>query len=126
MRAFTSDTGTGEDLCTTPKDLRIALNNKEIDYNEATLLSNVLLHYFKQERRPIEINYTPNENCHTWGCSWYTERRIKINRPSVAILLHEVAHVLLGTGGHCLKFARTLDTCYGLFFIYLKTKKETK
>jgi len=37
-----------------------------------------------------------------------------------------MAHIFTKDRGHGIVFAKTLDTCYGLYFIYLKTKMKEK
>lgn len=118
----TSCPGTGERYVTTPEEIRVKLENTRIDFEEACLLTSVLQIFFK-DTRPIEVEYALNkEHCKAWGAAWRAKRRVRINRPSVATLLHELSHILTSEGGHGRPFAKTLDICYGLYFMYLKTK----
>lgn len=103
--------GTGESRCKTPTFVRVAFNNVPITPGEAWRF--VRQHF---PDRQIRITFSNRKPRKRWGTAWPKEQRATIYRHSVAVFLHELAHLTSpGVPGHNPPFARELDRLFKLW-----------
>jgi hypothetical protein len=116
MLEKTNQCGTGEHLCKTSSATRLKLNNTEISHEEAEELKFKLQKHFLFTPH-IRLEFSDRHYPRRWGSAWVASRRIKIYRHSVEVVLHELAHVLVGDPRehHGKRFAATLDKCIAFY-----------
>lgn len=109
-----SQTGSGEELCSTPIGIRIRLLNKPITHPE-------MLSFFDKVKeiypttKTLRIFFNNRSVKRRWGLANYSTRELLVYRRCVCVFLHELAHfVAIDKYGksalqHSSLFAKTLD-----------------
>lgn len=108
----TNYTGTGEFKCKYPKNRRILLNNIPISKKMCCQF----IKHLGMENKGITVEFSNRHTTQMWGRAFYVDKRILLYRKSVAIFLHELAHIVRYSDSeipsHDLKFCRALDNLY--------------
>ena len=108
--------GTGESQCSTPKNTRIKFNDVHITIKDI----NKFLDYINE--RDISVQLSNRKTKNRWGTAILSRKEILLYRHSVAVFLHELAHVLCDERGHGRIFGRKLDELYEIWDDYIIMK----
>jgi hypothetical protein len=102
---------TGEGLCQTPVDIRVKLDNEELDIFKAFRF--IELVYRNIPKAKVYRLEFANERTHRWGTCFYEQKKIVLYRHCTGTFLHELAHAvrreIAGGSGHDLMFCVMLD-----------------
>ena len=111
-----SGVGTGESYCRIKLAIRVEANNTPVTQIEAAMFARYAWKKTKGTDEEVFIEFSERRTSNRWGTAWCRQRRLTLYRHSVAVFLHELAHLLCADReGHGPTFGAMLDNLYLLW-----------